>query len=451
MRAYLNAPARRISLGTAALRIGSASGNELILNDPLVAPIHAEIAPGEHGYQLTDLASPQGVLVNGQFLFPHVPQQLQNGDVILLGNINLTYEAITTEANAATSFATHTEAEAPDQAIKSEIPDQPTQAEIPALSLVTRELAPSQPGALPAAIALPASSEETAAAITPTGTPAYAVPPPAEAPAGAPVYAASPSQPLVAPAGAPAYGTLAATMQPASHVYPPFGAPHYAFPQAAAPGTPSQPGYPPIAYAQPGYTPLPGQFPATAPTPAPARRNRALLWVTLIIVAILLVAGSNTVTYALTRASTPKPVVPHAPTQAAPSGVLKTYCQSIISGNADAIYNLLSDQAKVHTSLDDIQKTFEEIKLLNAGSSSMSAQYTYCSFDHIRVSSPLAVATVALTLTLTLQGQTMTEIALSLTSLVWEHNQWKIGFSQFAQPQPTINISGSSATPTPLP
>ena len=447
MRAYLNAPARRISLGTAALRIGSASGNELILNDPLVAPIHAEIAPGEHGYQLTDLASPQGVLVNGQFLFPHVPQQLQNGDVILLGNINLTYEAITTEISATTSFTTHTEIEAPDQAIKSDIPDQPTQAEIPALSLATRELPPSQPGALPAAIAFPAS-EGTAAAITPTDVPAA---PSAEAPAGAPVYAASLSQPLIAPAGAPAYAPLPATMQPAPQVYPPFGAPHYAFPQAAAPGTPSQPGYPALAYAQPGYTPLPGQFPTTAPTPAPPKRNRALLWVTLIIVAMLLVAGSNTVTYALTRASTPKPVVPHAPTLAAPSEVLKTYCQNIISGNADAIYNLLSDQAKVHTSLDDIQKTFEEIKLLNAGSSSMSAQYTYCSFDHIRVSNPLAVATVALTLTLTLQGQTMTEIALSLTSLVWEHNQWKIDFSQFAQPQPTINISGSSATPTPLP
>jgi pSer/pThr/pTyr-binding forkhead associated (FHA) protein len=444
MRAYLNAPARRIALGTAALRIGSASGNELILNDPLVAPVHAEIAPGEHGYQLTDLASPQGVLVNGQFLFPHVPQQLQNGDIILLGNINLTYEALTTEASAATSFVTHAEDKAPGQAIESEIPDQPTQAEIPALPLVTRELAPSGPGELPAKIAFHAS-EGTAPAITPTdGAPAYAAPLPAETPAGAPAYAASPSQPLVAPAGPPAY-----TMQPAPQVYPPFGAPGYAFLQAAAPGTPSQPGYPALAYAQPGYMPLPGQFPATAPTPATAKRNRAFLWVTLIIVVILLVAGSNTATYALTRASTPKPVIP--PKLPSPSGVLQTYCQSIISGNADAIYNLLSDQAKIHTSLDDIQKTFEEIKLLNSSSSSMSVQYTYCTFDNIRVSNSLAVATVALTLSLKLQSQTMTEIALSMTSLVWEHNQWKIDFSQMAQPQPTINISGSSATPTPLP
>jgi hypothetical protein len=46
------------------------------------------------------------------------------------------------------------------------------------------------------------------------------------------------------------------------------------------------------------------------------------------------------------------------------------------------------------------------------------------------------------------ENQTTTITSPMLVSLVLENNQWKIDFSNFAQPQPTINLPGF-LTPTP--
>ena len=123
MEAVLTTPSGRITLGKTVVKIGSDSSNQLVLDDPLAAPVHAEITLAEDGYQLTDLGSPRGVLINGQFLFPHMPQYLQNGDVIVIGKSDLTYREVTAEAhNSASDLQTGL----------ADIADQPTDVAIPA-------------------------------------------------------------------------------------------------------------------------------------------------------------------------------------------------------------------------------------------------------------------------------------------------------------------------------
>lgn len=104
MEAVLNTPSGRISLGTTIVRIGSDTNNKIVLDDTLATHVHAEVTPAENGYQLTDLNGSQGVLVNGQCLFPHTPQRLQDGDVIAIGTNSLTYEAQASKASDSASF-----------------------------------------------------------------------------------------------------------------------------------------------------------------------------------------------------------------------------------------------------------------------------------------------------------------------------------------------------------
>jgi hypothetical protein len=183
--------------------------------------------------------------------------------------------------------------------------------------------------------------------------------------------------------------------------------------------------------AQPGqfYTGQPGQ-PGT-PVPVVKRRRRVVLWVAIVVIVILLCAGSSTLTYALTQ--------PHSP---APNPVLSAYCQAVKSGDAQGIYNLLSQQAKVHTSLDDLQRTFEEFNTL----STLGMKYSDCAFNNIHVSGALAVATVSLTLSMSFEGQTTTITSPTLVSLVLENNQWKIDFSNFAQPLPGVSLPSLQVT-----
>ncbi len=204
-------------------------------------------------------------------------------------------------------------------------------------------------------------------------------------------------------------------------------------PSDAAPGSlPFQGGYAPY----PGQPGLPGQFypgqPA-APVP-PAKRRRTILWVAIVILALLLLGGTATLTYALTQ--------PQAPS---PNATLRAYCQAVKTGDAQGIYKLLSQQARVHTSLDDLQNTFDALNQLG----SLGIKYSDCTFNNVRVSGSLAVATISLTISMSFENQSATIISPTLVSLVLENNQWKIDFSNFAQPQPKINLPGLLLTPTP--
>ena len=65
MEAALNTVAGRLPLSNTIVKIGSAPDNQLVLQDPKAAPVHAGIRPEELGYSITDLGSASGTFVNG--------------------------------------------------------------------------------------------------------------------------------------------------------------------------------------------------------------------------------------------------------------------------------------------------------------------------------------------------------------------------------------------------
>lgn len=68
-------------ISQATFRLGRKSICQLQLNDPEVAPIHAELEHGTEGVYITDLSGGAGVYVNGQRI---VRQQLRHGDVVVI-------------------------------------------------------------------------------------------------------------------------------------------------------------------------------------------------------------------------------------------------------------------------------------------------------------------------------------------------------------------------------
>jgi len=80
---------RRLTLGTEPLRIGRLPDCLISLSDPQVSRHHAEVRPGHDGYEVVDLGSTNGTLVNGVVVKEH---PLRDGDVILVGATSIRYE-----------------------------------------------------------------------------------------------------------------------------------------------------------------------------------------------------------------------------------------------------------------------------------------------------------------------------------------------------------------------
>jgi Protein of unknown function (DUF3662)/FHA domain len=80
---------RRLTLGTEPLRIGRLPDCLISLSDPQVSRHHAEVRPGHAGYEVVDLGSTNGTLVNGVVVKEH---PLRDGDVILVGATSIRYE-----------------------------------------------------------------------------------------------------------------------------------------------------------------------------------------------------------------------------------------------------------------------------------------------------------------------------------------------------------------------
>lgn len=176
----------------------------------------------------------------------------------------------------------------------------------------------------------------------------------------------------------------------------------------------------------------------TAQAATPSKRS-PLLWMLLIALVAFLLGGGSVFAYqALALAQIPSP-----------NGTLHKFCDGVNTANAQEIYDTLSQQAKTHTSLDDIQRVFDAFNFLNASSNGTSIKFGNCTTSNLRVSGPLAVATVTLSLDMTLQGQTTSIGTPSLVSLVLENQQWKIDFSSLTQPLPSLTAPNLFPTPTP--
>lgn len=238
----------------------------------------------------------------------------------------------------------------------------------------------------------------------------------------------NPAEPQAAPQPAPAQDFEQFGAQTDSIAATPYPASTPVTPQSGAPAF----------YAQSAYAPQPGQPLALAPA---TRKRRPLLLIAIVaIVAFLLGSGS---VFAYTSVQSQL---------SSPNSTLQTYCHGVKTANAQEVYDTLSQQARVHTSLDDIRRTFSAFDLLSSLGTDTSMKFGNCTVSNIHVSGSLAVATITMRLDMTFQGQTTSIDSPSLVSLVLENNQWKIDFSSLAQPAP--NISGSlfpGGMPTPPP
>jgi limonene-1,2-epoxide hydrolase len=105
MEAMLNSRLGRTILGATHVTIGCTSDNQMVLSETGVESRHAEIRPEGQGYSILDLGSSAGTFVNGQRLVPHIPQLLQNGDTIRIGNTSLSYEITSGPSIAPTVYA----------------------------------------------------------------------------------------------------------------------------------------------------------------------------------------------------------------------------------------------------------------------------------------------------------------------------------------------------------
>src|SRR5437660_12600492 len=83
MDAMLNGPQGRVLLGPAAVAIGRAQDNHLVLHDAKISAHHAEIRQEGRGHNIIDLESTNGTFLNEQRLEPNRPYQLKPMDTIL--------------------------------------------------------------------------------------------------------------------------------------------------------------------------------------------------------------------------------------------------------------------------------------------------------------------------------------------------------------------------------
>src|SRR5688572_15137719 len=81
----------RVEVGSAAVRIGRAPDNQVVLGDTYASGRHAEIVPLGGGRALRDLGSTNGTRLNGRDLVAGDLHPLDDGDVIEIGNSALVY------------------------------------------------------------------------------------------------------------------------------------------------------------------------------------------------------------------------------------------------------------------------------------------------------------------------------------------------------------------------
>jgi hypothetical protein len=306
MEAALNGPLGRTALGQGTLKIGRAPDNTLVINDPQSSSHHAEVGPdfAGNGYQVIDLNSTNGTFVNEQRLTAHMPHTLNNGDVIRIGALRLTYEAGAPAAGAAFNDA--------------------------------QTVADARAGAQPT------------------------------------VYQQ-----------APAFNNYSAPAQPPAFTPPPPQAtqPRMEYPQAGG-------------FNQPGYQP--GGFNQPAPQ---AKKSRVGLWIGLILVVIVLIAGGTGAFVYFQNRSTPEKT-------------LQAFCTALQSSDAQGYYNTLSSQSQAQTDLQQISTGFQLLKLLTGG-------FTSCTYSNVVVNGSTATAQLVVTST---RGKTISEPV----SLVDENGQWKM-------------------------
>jgi hypothetical protein len=91
---------RTFGFGATVLRIGRAIENDIVLDDPRVSRLHADVTLSNYRYVARDLGSRNGTLFNGVALSQ--PRPLQTGDVLVIADYELRF---TDPASTAVSAA----------------------------------------------------------------------------------------------------------------------------------------------------------------------------------------------------------------------------------------------------------------------------------------------------------------------------------------------------------
>ena len=82
---------RSLQLDSKLVRIGREAGCELVLASQFVSRQHAELRASETGFELVDLGSRNGTLLNGERLEANTPVQLKNNDSFRIEEFSLRF------------------------------------------------------------------------------------------------------------------------------------------------------------------------------------------------------------------------------------------------------------------------------------------------------------------------------------------------------------------------
>jgi hypothetical protein len=89
-RALLAVAGRRLLVPPSGATIGRSRDCDIVLDDTGISRRHAELRPGGAGWEIQDLGSTNGVLVNGRAI--RGPQPLEPGDRVELGTTEVLFE-----------------------------------------------------------------------------------------------------------------------------------------------------------------------------------------------------------------------------------------------------------------------------------------------------------------------------------------------------------------------
>jgi ABC-type multidrug transport system ATPase subunit len=99
-------PGRTVAIPTGGIKIGRATDNDIVVPDVLASRHHATLVPGSGGTaEIIDARSINGTFVNGQRV---EAAPLREGDVVTIGNVDLTFTGGTLVRRTATAADTRT-------------------------------------------------------------------------------------------------------------------------------------------------------------------------------------------------------------------------------------------------------------------------------------------------------------------------------------------------------
>lgn len=211
--------------------------------------------------------------------------------------------------------------------------------------------------------------------------------------------------------GAPAYPPPVNYPQQ-GYQQPPANSPQQGYP----PSPPNYPNYdtpPQQSYAppvQPGQFNQPGQPGITAPGQPvqPARKSRLGLWIALLVLAFVIIAGAVGAYLYVNRST--------------PDKTLTAYCTAIKNGDAQGAYDQLSTRAKSKTSVAQISQALQIIN------SPLIGGIKDCTFSNVQENGSTATATVTITPN---KGKALNAPA----QLLDENGTWKVDNTIQGSPQ----------------